>query len=62
MEKEITCPKCGSVNVRKAEGPDDFLSHKGEGEPAKKAKTKTKQRYFCLEEKCDYEWEEDLII
>ncbi|MFH2013763.1 MAG: hypothetical protein ABIJ17_02220 [Patescibacteria group bacterium] len=61
-EQKIKCPKCGSISVRKAEDADSFLSYKGEGEPAKKAKTKIKQKYFCLEENCNYEWEEDTII
>ncbi len=54
------CPKCKSINIRKAEGIDDFLSYKGESEPAKKANTKTKQKWFCLEADCDHKWEEDL--
>lgn len=63
MEKEIKCPKCNSVNIRKAEDVDDFLPYKDPEvleKDVRKAKTKTKQKYFCLEANCDYEWEEDL--
>jgi len=58
MKKKIKCPKCHSAQIKKAEEIDDFLSYKGEGESAKKAKIKTKQKYFCW--KCNCEWEEDL--
>jgi transposase-like protein len=61
MENEIKCPKCGSINIKKIEGADDFLSHKDEGEPVKRQTTKTKQKYVCLKEKCNYEWEDDLL-
>lgn len=61
MEKEVKCPKCGSINIKKVEGADDFLSYKGEGEPAKRHKTKTKQKHICLENNCGQEWEEDLF-
>jgi transposase-like protein len=60
MKEKIKCPRCGSDQVKKVEGTDDFLPFKGEGEPVRKAKEKTKQKYICLEEDCGYEWEGDL--
>lgn len=60
MKEEIKCLKCGSTQIKKVEGIDDFLSRKDEGELAKKANKKTKQKYFCLEKNCGYEWEENL--
>ena len=60
MEKEIKCPKCGSAHIKKVEGVNDFLSYKGEGEPAKRHIKKTKQKYICWEKDCGYKWEEDL--
>jgi len=59
MKEEIKCPKCHSARIKKAEDSNDFLSYKAEGEPAKQAKIKTKQKYICLEEGCGHEWEEN---
>ena len=62
MEKinEKGCPKCGSINIKKVEDENDFLSYKGEGDSVKKYINKTKQKYICLERNCGYGWEEDL--
>lgn len=57
MTKETKCPKCGSINTKEI---DDYMSYKGEGELAEKAKKKTKQRNSCLD--CCHEWDKDLII
>ncbi len=52
------CPKCKSTQTKEDEGEDDFLSYKGEGEKAKRAKIKTTQKYFCWD--CGYKWEEKI--
>jgi len=60
MKEEIKCPKCGSTHIKKVEGVDDFLFHKDEGGSAKKQVKKTKQKYICLEDNYNYEWEKNL--
>jgi len=63
MTKEIKCPKCskcGSINTKKFEDKDDFLPCESENEPVRRAKIKTKQRYYCLD--CNHAWDEGLVI
>jgi len=52
------CPNCESVNIKKIDSPENFLSHKPEGESAQTNKPKDKQKYYCFY--CEHEWEEDI--
>jgi len=50
----MNCPKCNSSRIKKEEGPEDFLSHKEEGMPAKRYKGANEERYFCWD--CEHKW------
>ena len=58
--EEKKCPRCGSNQIKKAKEKDDFLSYKGEGDPAKRYIPKSQQKWFCW--KCNHEWVEDLNL
>ena len=52
------CPKCGSKDIKEVDSPEDFLSTKPEGEPAKRGTLKTEQKYHCND--CGKEWEDEI--
>jgi len=49
------CPKCNSTRTRPEEGTEDFLSHKGESDKARKQTNKINKKYFCWD--CEHRWE-----